>query len=360
MDNTVRIAETELRSFVKACLENRRVPADDAAIVADVLVTAHLCGIESHGIVRLSHYLRRIENGTIDPRPKIDFERTSATTGILDGGNGLGHVVASRACEHLVEMTRDSGNGSIVVRNSSHFGIAGYYVRRLVRHGFAGMAMTPSDALLIPFGGTRPFFGTNPVAIGFPSPVVEGRELAPIVLDMATTSIPFGKILVAQQEGREIPEDWGFDESGKPTTDPDAIVGLHPVAGAKGSGLAMMIDLFTSVLASMPFGPHVHKMYREMDRPRNLGHFLSAWDLSRFRPLGELKSELGAMVSELHAMPPAEGFERVYYPGEIEGDRAADRSEHGIPIEPGLRSEIEQLAESLGVAPPRPIEKKRS
>ena len=352
MDAMQRVEEQRLRGFVTDVLEKRSVAKADAEVVADVLLTANLCGIDSHGIVRLSHYVDRLENGTLNPKPDIIFEQTSPTTGVIDGDDGLGHLVTFRAYERLAELTKSSGTGAVVIKRSSHFGIAGYYVRRLVEHGFAGLAMTPSDAFLIPFGGTKPFFGTNPLAIGFPRPVVAGEKLAPIVLDMATTEIPFGKIIIAQKEGKPIPKEWGFDAQGKPTSDPDKIVGLHPIAGPKGSGLAMMIDLFCSVLSAQAFGPHINKMYREMEGKRNLGHFLAAWDLSRFRPLDELQADLGAMVSELHEMPPAEGFDRVYYPGEIEGNRITDYTANGIPVDEGVLEDLEALAERLGVEPP--------
>ncbi len=347
-----RVEESRLRRFVVEVLAKKDVPRGDAEIVADVLTTANLCGIDSHGIVRLSHYVRRLDNGTLNPRPRIHFRQASPSTGVVDGDDGLGHLVTFRAYERLVELTSSSGTGAIVVRNSSHFGIAGYYVRRLVEHGFAGMAMTPSDAFLIPFGGTKPFFGTNPLAIGFPCPVVDGEKLAPVVLDMATTEIPFGKIVLAQKEGKPIPREWGFDSDGKPTTEPDRIVGLHPIAGPKGSGLAMIIDLFCSVLAGTAWGPHINKMYREIDAKRKLGHFLCAWDLSRFRPLDAFAADLGAMVQEMHAVPPADGFDRVYYPGEIEAERMADRSVRGIPIDDGVLDDLDDLAAKLGVEPP--------
>lgn len=350
-----RIAEKELKRFVESTLAARGVPTDACGIAADVLITANLCGIDSHGVLRLSHYVRRLENGTLNPTPSLTFEQTSPTTGIVDGDDGLGHIVAHFAYKRLVELTQSAGTASVVVRNSSHFGIAGYYVRQIIEHGYAGMTMTPSDALLVPFGGTRAFFGTNPLAIGFPRPQLGNELLAPVVLDMATTEIPYGKIVLAQKEGTPIPKEWGLDEEGSPTSDPDRIVGLHPAAGPKGSGLAMMIDLFCSVLAGMAYGPHINKMYREMDKTRNLGHFLAAWDVSRFRPVESIQADLGAMIEEMHAMPPADGFDRVYYPGEIEGQRMAERRENGIPVDEGLFADLVELAAHLSIEPPNSL-----
>ena len=214
-------------------------------------------------MIRLAHYLRRLANGTIVARPEIQFERRAPSLGLVDGGDGLGHVVAYEASTRAMELAEESGSGAVLIRNSSHFGMAGFYVLRFVSEGYAGMAMTDTDAFQIPFGSRAPFFGTNPICFGFPSPGI------PVLLDMATTSIPYGKIALAQIEGKPIPAEWGFDANGKPTTDPHAIAGMHPIAGPKGSGLAMIIDIFSSVLSGMPWGPHINAMYEaviEADR----------------------------------------------------------------------------------------------
>ena len=322
------------------------VPCADARIVADCLLEANLSGIDSHGVVRLAHYVRRLENGTIQARPEIQFERRAPSLGIVDGGDGLGHVVMYHACTRAMELAGESGSGAVVVRSSSHFGMAGFYVRRIASEGYIGLAMTATDAFLIPFGASKPFFGTNPLAVGFPTDGI------PVVLDMSTTSVPYGKVALAQTEGRSIPPDWGFDAEGNPTTDPHAIVGLHPIAGPKGSGLAMVIEILCSVLSGMQWGPHITAMYSELDRPRRLGHFVAAFDVARWMSLETFKQRLGEMLREFGALPPASGFEQVYYPGQIEGERRAQRSVEGILIEPGLRRELEELGARFGVAFP--------
>lgn len=319
------------------------VPRDDAAIVADCLLTANLSGIDSHGVVRLAHYIRRLENGTIVTKPELQFERCAPSMGIMDGGDGLGHVVTYHACTHALELAEESGSGLVAVRNSSHFGMTGFYILRLVSAGCIGWMMTATDAFLIPFGSRKPFFGTNPLAIGFPTDGI------PVILDMATTSIPYGKIALAQTEGQPIPDTWGFDGDGNPTTDPHAIAGMHPIAGPKGSGLAMVIDIFCSILSGMPWGPHINQMYGELDARRKLGHFVAAFDVKRLMPLDAFKERLGQMLAEFGDLPPAEGFERVYYPGQIEGLRRKQRRENGIPIDPGLCEELAGLGRRYGV-----------
>ena len=338
-----RIPAAQLTAFVIEILAAAGVPGEHAAIVADCLVTANLSGIDSHGVVRLAHYVARLENHTIKTCPDLVFERRGPSMGVLDGDDGLGHVAAYRACTEAMALAAESGSGIVAVRNSSHFGMTGYYVKRIISAGYAGMMMTATDAFLIPFGSRKPFFGTNPIAIGFPTDGI------PVVLDMATTSIPYGKIAMAKTEERSIPAEWGFDEEGEPTTNPHDIAGLHPIAGPKGSGLAMVIDIFCSVLSGMPWGPHINAMYGQMDAPRRLGHFIAAFDIQRLMPLDVFKQRLGQMLEEFTALPPAEGFGRVYYPGQPEGERRQQRDVEGIPIDPGLREELRRLGERSGI-----------
>jgi ureidoglycolate dehydrogenase (NAD+) len=343
VQESTRIPADKLSTFVVGVLAAVGVPRADAAIVADCLLTANLSGIDSHGVVRLAHYVTRLENGTIRAQPELRFERRAPSMGIMDGGDGLGHVVTYHACTHAMQLAEKSGSGIVSVRNSSHFGMTGFYILRIVSAGYAGMMMTDTDAFQIPFGARAPFFGTNPIAFGFPTDGI------PVILDMATTSIPYGKIALAQTEGRAIPADWGFDAEGNPTTDPNAIAGMHPIAGPKGSGLAMVIDIFCSVLSGMPWGPHINAMYGELDAPRKLGHFIAAYHLKRLMPLETFKRRLGEMLSEFGNLPPAEGFERVYYPGQIEGLRREQRRAEGVPIDPGLYGELEGLGARFGV-----------
>ena len=341
--STQLVPYEQLVAYVQGVLGAAGVPPEDAAVVADCLTMANLSGVDSHGVVRLAHYVRRLHNGTIKARPTITFEKRAPSLGIVDGGDGLGHVVTWRACDEAMRLAEESGSGVIGIRNSSHFGMAAFYINRLVSNGYIGMAMTDTDAFLIPFGGRKAFFGTNPIAIGFPTDGI------PLILDMATTSIPYGRIELAKREGREIPPDWGLDAEGNPTTDPNAIAGLHPIAGPKGSGLAMVIGIFCSVLTAMPWGPHINKMYGEMEGRRELGHFILALDLKRLMPLDAFKQRLGEMIAELHQVPPVEGFSQVYYPGEVEGERRARRRAEGIPIDPGLYQELAELGQRFNV-----------
>jgi ureidoglycolate dehydrogenase (NAD+) len=337
------IPAAELHGFVKSVLIKLDVPQDDAAIVADCLLAANLSGIDSHGVLRFAHYTRRLQNGTIKAQPTLKFDKKGPSVGMMDGDDGLGHVVSYHACTHAMELAEESGNGIVVVKNSSHFGIAGFYVQRIVAEGYMGMVMTTTDAFLIPHGAKQPFFGTNPIAIGFPS------DGLPVILDMATTMVAHGKTALAKKEGKAIPPDWGLDEDGKPTTDPNRIVGFHPMAGPKGSGLAMMIDIFCSILSGMPWGPHITAMYGELDKPRKLGHWIMALDIKRFMNLEVFKERLGEMLRALGELTPAEGFTRVYAPGQIEAECRQRRSVEGIPLDPGVWRELEALGREFNL-----------
>ena len=342
-ETAVRIPVSSLSAFVVDVLHAAGVPRDDGAIVADCLLTANLSGIDTHGVVRVAHYMRRLSSGSINARPQMSFERTAAAVGRLDGDHGLGHVVGYRATSEVMALAAETGTGAVSVGNSSHFGMAGYYALRLAGEGYIGLCMTPTDPFLVPHGGSRPFFGTNAVCIGFPA------EDAPVVLDMATTTIPYGKVALAVVEGTKIPDTWGVDSRGRPTTDPSEVVGLYPASGPKGSGLAMAIDIFGSLLAGMPWGPHIARMYGDLDSPRRLGHFFAAWDVRRFLPLEQFRNSLKAMCDELNAVPPAPGFQRVSYPGQLEGERRRARDAEGIALDTGLLRELTELGRSVGV-----------
>jgi len=340
---TSLIQHSDLKAFAVGVLGAAGISEDHAKIVAECLLTANLSGIDSHGIVRLNHYIRRLDNGTIKRNPEIQFERKAPSLGYLDGGDGLGHVVTYQATTRVMELAAETGCGIVSIGNSSHFGMAAFYIMRLVESGYAGMCTTSTDRFVVPFGARHAFFGTNPIAFGFPT------DGLPMILDMATSSVPYGKIALAQVEDRAIPAEWGVDAEGHPTTDPHAVTGIHPVAGPKGSGLAMVIDVLSSLLSGMPWGPHINQMYAEMESRRELGHFIMAIDVERLVPMESFRRQLGDMIKELTSMECAEGFDRIYYPGEIEGARREQRRRDGVPVDPGLCRELAQLGERFKI-----------
>ena len=339
----MRIPSKELETYGVSVLGECGVPQDDAKIVMDCLLWGNLSGVDSHGIIRLPHYVRRLSNGTIKAQPKVTIDRRRNTLLRVDGDDGLGHVVTRRGVDAAIPICREQGSVTVVIGNSSHFGMAGYYLRDITGEGLVGMVTTHTDVRIVPAGARSPFVGTNPIAFGFPT---TGE---PFVLDLATTKVSFGKIALARTEGRSIPDDWGVDKDGNPTTDPEALVGMHAIAGYKGSGLAMVIDLLCSMFSGMPYGRHINRMYEELDAPRKLGHLVTMWDIGALTPIDQARKRMTEYIDELHGLPRQDPDQPIYYPGEPEVIKRAERTREGIPIEPGLVTELIELGSRLGI-----------
>jgi ureidoglycolate dehydrogenase (NAD+) len=340
-----RISQEKLTAFAAACLEKLGLPGGDAQLVAETLVAANLRGVDSHGIVRLAHYATRLRNGTVKARPEIGVRRTGSSSAVVDGDRGMGQLVAARAMREAIALAKESGVGAVVARNSSHCGACAYFVELAVREGMVGIALTHTDSIMVPPGMQRIFLGSNPIAFGAPA----GDE-PPVIIDMSTTHAAWGKIIVARQEGKPIPPDWALDASGKPTTDASQAVGLAPTGGHKGYALALMIEILCAQLAGVPFGPHVTKMYGELERPRNLGHFMLALDVARYTGTAAFRAQIDMLVREIRSQEPSDPKRPPLAPGDPERLCAATRAQEGLPLGEGVLAELNALAVSLGVA----------
>jgi ureidoglycolate dehydrogenase (NAD+) len=329
------VPHAKLVSFTAACLEKLGLRPADASLVAETLVAANLRGVDSHGVVRLPHYATRLRNGSVKPRPNMAVERTGPSSAVVEGDAGMGQLVAARAMDEAIKLARESGAGAVVARNSSHCGACAWFVEMAAKEGMIGVALTHTDSIMVPPGMKRIFLGSNPIAFGAPG------ERAPLVMDLSTTHVAWGKILVARQEGKPIPPDWGVDRDGKPTTDPNAVVGLAPTGGHKGYALAMMVEILCAQLAGVPFGRHVTKMYGELEKPRNLGHFMLALDVARFTEPGLFLSRIESFANEMRG-------EGALAPGDPERLSAERRRRDGIPLGSTLQ-ELNALAGELGV-----------
>jgi ureidoglycolate dehydrogenase (NAD+) len=239
---------------------------------------------------------------------------------------------------YAIEMAKERGLGLVGVRKSSHCGALSFYAYQAIKADMIGMAITQTDSGVVPFGGTRPFFGTNPLCVGIPS-----RSGTPIVLDMATSTVSGGHIYKARAENRPIPSTWALDKEGKPTTDPHHAVYWTPAGGAKGFGLGVIIDVLTGLLMGGNFGPHVTLMYGDYEKKRDLCHLVGAIDYHRFPGHSSFLDQVTQMVEELHQAPTAEGFDHVMVPGEPEYLRERNRIKNGIPIEDYLFDELQKL-----------------
>ena len=335
-----------LHNWVRGAFTAVGIPAAHAEQSAGQLVQTSLWGIDSHGVSRVPHYLNRLQRGSIKARPKIGFDATGSATGNVEGDHGLGFVVCTFAADKAIELARAGGAGIVGVRNSSHCGAIGLYSRRAAAQGLVGIAFTHSDSFVVPHGGNRAFFGTNPISIAIPTP----DAARPLCLDMATSVVPMNRVMNARRENRAFPPGLAVDRDGRDTTDPHAIAALRPMAEHKGYAMAFVIDMLCGPLNGMPYGPHLNKMYDELDGHRRLGSLMIAFDPRRFFGGAGLAAAAFAAISEVKKQGGA-----VLYPGEPEYESEERRRREGIPMEPGLWRQIEEWSERLAVPLPVPL-----
>ena len=337
------VASGSIADWAASCLEAVELTPADARLLADSLVQTSLWGIDSHGIARLPHYLERISRGSIKARPEVVVKETGASTAQVNGGHGQGILVGHRANAVAIELARKTGVGAVGVSDSSHCGAMAMYTRPAARAGLVALAFTHSDSMAAPHGGTRAFFGTNPISIAFPR---AGHE--PACLDMATTSIPFNRVINARREGHPLPPGVAYDAEGRVTTDADAARALIPLGSAefghKGYGLALMIDLLCGPLNGNPYGPTISNMFTELDEFRHLGAFFLVLDPQRFAGGATLAATVEAMAQALAAQPGS-----PIMPGDPELDEERVRREKGIPIEPVLAQQMREWSARLQV-----------
>jgi ureidoglycolate dehydrogenase (NAD+) len=334
-----------LTAWAVASLERVGVPPPEARLVGESLVQTSVWGVDSHGVLRLTHYLRRMTLGSIKAAAAPVVMRTGPVTAQVNGEDGLGIVHATLAMEVAIEMAKENGVGVVGVGHSSHCGAMQLYTRMAAREHLIGIAMTHSSSVVVPHGGTQRYFGTNPISFAVPR---AGGE--PVCLDMATAQIAWNKVLNARIEGHALDEGVAVDGEGRPTTDPDqARAGVPlggPIYGYKGYGLAFMIDLLCGALNGMTFGRHLNNMYEELDRPRKIGHFLMALDPGRFAGAETLEATVDALVADLRTQG------EILYPGEPEERAQRERLAHGIPIDDEALKDMREWSAKLGVPPP--------
>lgn len=336
-----------ISSWMQIALQKAGVPSHNAVEVSEALLQTSLWGIDSHGIARLPHYLNRLESGSITATPNMMFNSTGTATGHVDGDHGLGIVVCRHAMDRAIDLALEAGTGVVGVSASSHCGAIGLYTRQATRRGCIGIAFTHSDSFVVPFGGDKAFFGTNPISIALPS---EDPD-RPLCVDMATSVVPWNRIMNARRDGTEVPESWGVDALGNKTSKPEDITAVNPMAEHKGYALAFLIDMLCGPLNGMPFGPHITPMYESLDQHRNLGSLMIAVDLSRFPGGAMLPRVIGAAINEVKG-----GNEKIHYPGELEYLAEKTRSEKGIPVELSLLEQFDSWALKLEIPPlTRPI-----
>jgi L-2-hydroxycarboxylate dehydrogenase (NAD+) len=347
-----------LREFSTRIFLHFGVPKADAEQAADVLASADLRGIDSHGVARLTSYFDLLSEGLINPTPKIKVLRSTLSTATVDGDNGLGLVVGPQANKIAMDMAEKAGSGWVSICNTNHYGIAGYYVLQALKRDMIGWAMTNSTKLVTPLWGAERMLGTNPIAIAFP-----GKDEPPIVIDMATCAAAYGKIEMARRRGHPIPQGWGIDNQGRGTTNPDDIVAggaLLPLGsdrergGHKGYGLAIMVDVLCGALGGANWGPFTPPFALRQEIParsvgKGIGHFFGAMRIDGFIEADEFKRQIDDFIRTFRATKPAPGTNGPLIPGDPEREAERVRSKDGVPLIMPVVEELRAISKKIGV-----------
>jgi LDH2 family malate/lactate/ureidoglycolate dehydrogenase len=344
-----RVAPEPLRAFVARVFEAAGLPTKDARSVAELMVEADLRGSDTHGVIRVPLYLKRMRGGGINMRPNIRVVSEKASAALVDGDNGVGHLVMRYAAEVAIRKARETGVGWVGARMSNHAGPGSLYATMPLAHDMIGLYFAVgSSNHLPPWGGKEVLLGTNPVAIAAPA----GEESA-VVMDMAPTVASFGKVRLYAQRGDPMPVGWMVDDEGEPLTDASrAGEGyLLPIGDYKGYALAMMIGLLAGTLNRAAFGREVVDMGSAPNAITNTGHAIAAIAIDTFCPPAEFKRQVDAVVRDLRNSQRLPGVERIYVPGEQSALKARDRAQNGIPLSKALKASLDAAAKEAGVEP---------
>ncbi len=349
MTPTPRYPAESARQIVVQVAGAAGVPREDAAIFADALIDADLHGTSTHGVSRLNIYVRRIQKGLIDPAAALTCQARRPAALAVDAAGGLGQVQAVKTLDLLMPLAQKFGVAVATIRRSQHFGALSYYCNRAAARDMILLAMTNCEPAMSPQGGCQPFFGTNPIAASFPT----GKGF-PLKIDLATSCVARGNIIAAQKTGRPIPPGWALDPQGNPTTNPDdALAGtVMTMAGHKGAALATLVEVFSGVLSGAAVASAVGSMYKQMDRPQNVGHFFCLLDVNAWMDVDEMKQRLDAMIDSAKACRKRPGIEEILLPGERSHRTAQYNRQHGIPIGDATLAELKALAQEYGLSFP--------
>jgi LDH2 family malate/lactate/ureidoglycolate dehydrogenase len=326
------------------------LPPADAAKVAELMLEADLAGADAHGVFRLPQYVRRIKAGGVNTKPNIQVEKTAPATAIVDGDNGMGHLVMQRAADTAIALAKENGIAWVGARRSNHAGAAGTYAAMALPHNMIGIYSAVANANHMPvWGAAESLLSTNPIAVAVPA----GQE-PPVVLDIATTVVSYGTVKAYKLQNKPMPEGWMVGaKDGKPVTDSTKSSEglLLPIGGHKGSGLALVLGLLAGVLNGAAFGREVVDFNADDESACNTGHFIIALDVSRFITLDVFKSEMDRHLRDLKSSPVLPGFDAIRLPGEQRQSRRAERAKDGVPVFPEVVAQLDKLAGELKIKP---------
>ena len=341
------IDDSTLREFVAALFVAAGMNSRDGLTVSDCLVEANLRGVDTHGVFRAAGYLERLRRGTINATPSIDVQRVAHAALMVNADNAHGAVAGTHAMAEGIGLARQTGIALVSIRQSNHYGMAAYYVLQAIAEDMVAMAFTNSSPALPPWGGSRAFLGTSPLAVGIPG----GRGL-PFVLDMAMTVLARGNVYAAARHEESIPEGLALDKHGRPTTDPQELIDggtMLPFGGVKGAALAMLMDILGGVFSGSGFGGAVANPLLEPGKQANVGHMFLIFRPDLTMPLHEFQDRMDALVERTKAQPRAAGVEEILIPGERELRCRSARLKNGIPLKPGTLDSLNGEAKKAGL-----------
>ena len=345
----ILVSADQLSTFISNALKSAGLPDQDAAKVAGLMADADLQGSDGHGVIRLPQYVKRIQAGGINTRPNIRVVTERAAMAVVDGDNGMGHLVMSHAVDIAIEKARSAGVAWVGARHSNHAGPASLYVRKPIEQNMIALYFAVGNANhLPPWGGMEMLLSTNPIAVGIPA----GSEPA-VVLDMATTVAAYGKVKAKAKRGEQMPEGWMIDRQGKPLLDPNrAEEGfLLPIGGHKGYGLALIVGLLAGTLNGAALGRDVVDFNHDNVTPTNTGQSVLVIDLQAFGDPAVFKSSLDHLVRDLRSSERLPNVERIWLPGEQSHQRRQKYTAQGIPLSAPMLADLVMLAAELNIAP---------
>ncbi len=358
-DNTVSIDVNILKKFIKDVFIGLKVPKKDAEIIADVLITSDLRGITSHGIQRCKMYYDRIKEGIYNPKTKIKIVKNDATTAVIDGNCGMGHVIAHKAMNLAIDKAKKYGLGAVAVRNSTHFGIAGYYSLMATKEGMIGFVTTNTRPAVPPTFGVEPMLGTNPLTYGAPT-----DEDFPFLIDCATSIIQRGKVEVYNRMHKQLPKGLIIANNGNSKTDPGVVLNkllnrsaaLLPLGGEgeatsghKGYGYATFAEILSAALQDGNYLKDTAGIIENGQKRLKVGHFFLAINIKNFIPVKKFKNVSGNIMRELRSSKKAPGKKRIYTAGEKEYYSEKERKKTGILINKSLQKDIKTMQKELGL-----------
>lgn len=345
--NTERVPAARLQIFMAKAFEKAGLPADDAASVAELMVRADLNGSDGHGVFRLPSYIRRIRTGGTNTRPNIRIVQERDGTALVDGDNGMGHLVMRFAADTAAKKAKDTGVAWVGARMSNHAGPASLYASMMLPHDMIGLYLAVGNANhLPPWGGAEMLLSTNPIAVAVPT-----LSEPPVILDMATTVAAYGKVKTAAQRGETMPEGWMIDRQGQPLTDPTrADEGfLLPIGGYKGYALSLVFGLLAGTLNGAAMGRDIIDFNKDDTTPTNTGQAIMAISVEAFGDASTFKRNVDEVVRTMRGAKRLPGVDRIWLPGEQSYQKRQDRSQNGIPLPPPLRKSLDALADELGI-----------